>query len=167
MAQDTMIEAAVTGGLDVSDRYTYVCVLNFSGGGGDEGRVPATPGAARRRFRGHGAMRLGVGAGAASSLVTSPPSGSGAAASVAQRGRAWRSAGARPSARRDRGSWQGARPLRAARGRPGNDAVSRDGGAAAGPGRRGPDRAELRPHAGGPRALCQEPCGRIVSRTAT
>src|SRR2546422_1345136 len=58
MAQDTMIEAAVTGGLDVSDRYTYVCVLNFSGGVVDEGRVPTTPEALRRRFSGHGPMRL-------------------------------------------------------------------------------------------------------------
>src|SRR5206468_4978678 len=58
MAQDTTIEAAVTGGLDVSDRYTYVCVLNVSGEVVDEGRVPTTPEALRRRFSGHGPMRL-------------------------------------------------------------------------------------------------------------
>src|SRR2546426_2971856 len=70
MAQDTMIEAAVTGGLDVSDRYTYVCVLNFSGGVVDEGRGPTTPEALRRRFSGHGPMRLVVGTGTHSPRVS-------------------------------------------------------------------------------------------------
>src|SRR2546426_1054215 len=180
MAQDTMIDAAVTGGLDVSDRYTYVCVLNFSGGGGGEGRVPATPPGRR------GPARLGLDPRARRPRPGADPTGESCArgregsrqaaprvldGDLPHEGRGGdprgAASGAGPSARRDRGSWQGARPLRAARGRPGNDAVSRDGGAAAGPGRRGPDRAELRPHAGGPRALCQEPCGRIVSRTAT
>src|SRR2546426_240234 len=174
MAQDTMIEAAVTGGLDVSDRYTYVCVLNFSGGGVAEGRGPTTPEALRRRVSGHGPMRLRLGdrarfpRGREGSRRAAPRVLDGELPHEGRGGDPRGAAsGAGPSARRDRGSWQGARPLRAARGRPGNDAVSRDGGAAAGPGRRGPDRAELRPHAGGPRALCQEPCGRIVSRTAT
>jgi hypothetical protein len=31
MGQDTAIGDVVTGGLDVSDRYTYVCVLNAGG----------------------------------------------------------------------------------------------------------------------------------------
>src|SRR3989442_14700264 len=77
MAQDTMIEAAVTGGLDVSDRYTYVCVLNFSGGVVDEGRVPTTPEALRRRFSGHGPMRLVLETGAASPWVRRLPGGGG------------------------------------------------------------------------------------------
>jgi hypothetical protein len=43
MEQHTMTPAAVTGGLDVSDRYTYVCVLNAAGEVVDEGRVGTTP----------------------------------------------------------------------------------------------------------------------------
>src|SRR2546426_12729275 len=70
MAQDTMIEAAVTGGLDVSDRYTYVCVLNVSGEAVDEGRVPTTPEALRRRFSGHGPMRLVLGTGTHSPWIS-------------------------------------------------------------------------------------------------
>jgi len=68
-----MIEAAVTGGLDVSDRYTYVCVLNFSGGVVDEGRVPTTPEALRRRFSGHGPMRLVLETGTHSPWISPPP----------------------------------------------------------------------------------------------
>src|SRR2546425_5546444 len=77
MAQDTMIEAAVTGGLDVSDRYTYVCVLNFSGGGVDEGRGPTTPEALRRRFSGHGPMRLRLGTGTHSPRISRLPEACG------------------------------------------------------------------------------------------
>src|SRR5919109_3884310 len=58
MAQDTTMAAAVTGGLDVSDRYTYVCVLNVDGAVIDEGRVTTTPEALRRRFGGLVRMRL-------------------------------------------------------------------------------------------------------------
>src|SRR3989454_11021476 len=88
MAQDTMIEAAVTGGLDVSDRYTYVCVLNFSGGGVDEGRGPTTPEALRRRVSGHGPMRLVVGDGAPFPPVSPPLLGGGAAGPGGKPGRA-------------------------------------------------------------------------------
>lgn len=58
MAQDIMIEAAGSGGLDVSDRYTYVCVLNAGGEVVEEGRVPTTPEALRRRFGGRPRIRL-------------------------------------------------------------------------------------------------------------
>ena len=42
MAQDTTMAAALTGGLDVSDRYTYVCVLSAGGEVVEEGRVTTT-----------------------------------------------------------------------------------------------------------------------------
>jgi transposase len=58
MAQHTAQPAVVTGGLDVSDRYTYVCVLNATGELVDEGRVATTPEALRRRFGGLAPMRL-------------------------------------------------------------------------------------------------------------
>src|SRR2546428_8494873 len=83
MAQDTMIEAAVTGGLDVSDRYTYVCVLNFSGGVVDEGRGPTTPEALRRRFRGHGPLRLEAVTRAPSPRRICPPQARGRAGVLA------------------------------------------------------------------------------------
>jgi transposase len=58
MEQDTTMATVVTGGLDVSDRYTYVCVLNAGGQVVDEGRVPTTAEALRRRFGGLPRMRL-------------------------------------------------------------------------------------------------------------
>src|SRR5919108_2769095 len=58
MAQDTTMAVTATGGLDISDRYTYVCVLNASGDVVDEGRVPTTPEALRRRFSDVPRMRL-------------------------------------------------------------------------------------------------------------
>src|SRR2546426_8408266 len=58
MAQDTTTTAVVTGGLDVSDRYSYVSVLNAGGEVVDEGRVPTTPEGLRRRFSGLARMRL-------------------------------------------------------------------------------------------------------------
>jgi transposase len=58
MAQDTTMAAALTGGLDVSDRYTYVCVLSVSGEVVEEGRVTTTPETLRRRFGGLPRMRL-------------------------------------------------------------------------------------------------------------
>jgi transposase len=44
--------------LDVSDRYTYVCILNAAGEVVDEGRVGTTPEALRRRFGGLAPMRI-------------------------------------------------------------------------------------------------------------
>jgi transposase len=58
MAQHTTTTAMETGGLDVSDRYTYVCVLNAGGEVVDEGRVPTTPEGLHRRFGGLAPMRL-------------------------------------------------------------------------------------------------------------
>ena len=58
MEQHTAMPAVVTGGLDVSDRYTYVCILNAAGELVDEGRVATTPEALRRRFGGLAPMRL-------------------------------------------------------------------------------------------------------------
>jgi transposase len=58
MEHHTTMPAAVTGGLDVSDRYTYVCILNAAGELVDEGRVTTTPEALRRRFGGLAPMRL-------------------------------------------------------------------------------------------------------------
>ncbi len=58
MEQHTTIPAAVTGGLDVSDRYTYVCVLNAAGEVVAEGRVATPPEALRRRFGGLAPMRI-------------------------------------------------------------------------------------------------------------
>jgi transposase len=59
MTQHTAMDAMVTvGGLDVSDRYTYICLVNASGDVVDEGRVPTTPEALGRRFGGLPRMRL-------------------------------------------------------------------------------------------------------------
>jgi transposase len=58
MAQDTAMAAVVTGGLDVSDRHTYICVLNAGGQVVDEGRVSTSTEALRRRFGGLARMRL-------------------------------------------------------------------------------------------------------------
>lgn len=58
MVQHTAQPAVVTGGLDVSDRYTYVCVVNATGELVDEGRIATTPDALRRRFGGLTPMRL-------------------------------------------------------------------------------------------------------------
>src|SRR5713226_8926391 len=58
MEQHTAMPTAVTGGLDVSDRYTYVCILNAAGELVDEGRVARTPEALRRRLGGLAPMRL-------------------------------------------------------------------------------------------------------------
>lgn len=58
MAEHTKMAAIETGGLDVSDRYTYLCVLSASGEVVDEGRVATTPQALRRRFGGLARMRL-------------------------------------------------------------------------------------------------------------
>jgi transposase len=58
MAQDIPMAAAVTGGLDVGDRYTYICVVDAGGQTVDEGRVPTTADALRRRFGGLPRMRL-------------------------------------------------------------------------------------------------------------
>src|SRR5260370_10562341 len=63
MEQHTALPAAVTGGLDVSDRYTYVCILNAAGEVVDEGRVGTTPEALRRRFGGLAPMRIVLEAG--------------------------------------------------------------------------------------------------------
>ena len=40
----------VTVGMDVGDRYSYLCVLNESVAVLEEGRVPTTPDALRARF---------------------------------------------------------------------------------------------------------------------
>lgn len=58
MEQHSMMSPAATVGLDVSDRFTYVCILNAAGELVDEGRVVTTPEALRRRFGGLGRMRL-------------------------------------------------------------------------------------------------------------
>lgn len=70
MGQDTTMAAVVTGGLDVSDRYTYVCVLNLGGQVVDEGRVPTSAEALRRRFGGLPRTRLVLETGAHSPWVS-------------------------------------------------------------------------------------------------
>jgi transposase len=70
MAQDIAAPPIATGGLDVGDRYTYVWVLDASGAVIDEGRVPTTPEALRRRFGAQPPMRLVLETGAHSPWIS-------------------------------------------------------------------------------------------------
>lgn len=70
MAQDITMAAVETGGLDVSDRYTHVCVVSGGGEVVDEGRVPTTAEALRRRFGGLPRMRLVLETGAHSPWIS-------------------------------------------------------------------------------------------------
>lgn len=70
MEQHTTMPGAVTGGLDVSDRSTYVCILNAAGEVVDEGRVTTTPEAVRRRSGSLAPMRIILEAGTHSPRIS-------------------------------------------------------------------------------------------------
>ena len=70
MTQHTATTAFETGGLDVGDRYTYVCMLSVDGAVVDEGRVPTTPEALQRRFGGLPRRRLVLEIGAHSPWIS-------------------------------------------------------------------------------------------------
>jgi len=58
MQQHTTNSARMTVGLDVSDRYSYLCVLDAAGEVVEEGRIPTTPAAIQRRFPSAERMRI-------------------------------------------------------------------------------------------------------------
>jgi hypothetical protein len=88
MGQHTAQPAVVTGGLDVSDRYTYVCILNAAGELVDKGRVATTPEALRRRFGDLAPMRLVLEAGTHSPWISRLLEEGGHEVLVANRARA-------------------------------------------------------------------------------
>ena len=60
----------VTVGMDVGDRYSYLCVLNESGAVLEEGRVPTTPDALRARFGKTDRVRIVIEAGTNSPWIS-------------------------------------------------------------------------------------------------
>ncbi len=58
MEQHTTMPAAVTVGLDVGDRSSYLCSVDAAGAVVEEGRVATTPVALRQRFAGAASMRI-------------------------------------------------------------------------------------------------------------
>src|SRR5688572_8403687 len=58
MQQHTTNSARMTVGLDVGDRYSYLCVLDAAGVVVEEGRIPTTRAAIRRRFLSADRMRV-------------------------------------------------------------------------------------------------------------
>jgi transposase len=61
----------VTAGVDVVDKYSYLCLLDTDGGEViEEGRVPTTPEALRRRFALEGPMRVAIETGTHSPWVS-------------------------------------------------------------------------------------------------
>jgi transposase len=61
----------VTAGLDLGDKYSYLCLLDTDGGEViEEGRVRTTPEALRRRFASERPMRVAIEAGTHSPWVS-------------------------------------------------------------------------------------------------
>ena len=61
----------VTAGLDLGDKYSYLCLLDTDGGEViEEGRLRTSPEAFRRRFASEGAMRIAIEAGTHSPWVS-------------------------------------------------------------------------------------------------
>jgi transposase len=62
----------MTAGLDIGDRYSYLCLIDTDDGGEviEEGRVRTTPEALRRRFASEGPMRVAIEAGTHSPWVS-------------------------------------------------------------------------------------------------
>lgn len=66
-----MFERGVTAGVDIGDRYSYLCVLDTATGEVvEEGRIPTIPAAFERRFSGSEPMRIAIEAGTHSPWIS-------------------------------------------------------------------------------------------------
>jgi transposase len=70
MSNGSKEQPKMTAGLDLGDKYSYLCVIdNDSGEVIEEGRLPTTPDAFQARFSGRDRMRIAIEAGTHSPWV--------------------------------------------------------------------------------------------------
>ena len=71
MSDGSKQQPKVTAGLDIGDKYSYLCLIDQESGQViEEGRLRTTPEAFRRRFASEGPMRIAIEAGTHSPWVS-------------------------------------------------------------------------------------------------